>query len=173
VSAVLLVGDRQSGKTTTCQRLAEAMRARGLPVAGVIAPAVQTAGRRVGYDVLDLATGRATRLATLAAPGAEQIGRFHFLAEGLALGRDALASAITQSCPLTIVDEVGPLELAGGGWACHLDPLASGPRLALFTVRRDLATHLAQRWSVPPNRVYDVHNDTSAIIAAILELVAS
>lgn len=149
MSLALLVGDRQSGKTTTCRRLFEQARARGTTVAGILAPAVHQAGRCVGYEVVDLATGGSTRLATVDGPGVEQVGRFHFLAEGLALGRAALEQALELPPRLLIVDEVGPLELAGGGWSEQLDRLADRPGFTLLVVRRELATQVAQRWPAP------------------------
>jgi nucleoside-triphosphatase THEP1 len=171
MSVILLVGDRHSGKTSTCRRLAELLRARGASVGGIVAPAIHEADRCVGYDVVDLMTGHSARLAALDGPGVEQVGRFHFLADGLALGRAALDNA-AESCPrLVIVDEVGPLELAGRGWAAHLDQLAGRPGFTLFTVRRNLAGQVAGRWKAAPQASQDLAWGPDAAIDALISLI--
>lgn len=171
MSLALMVGDPHTGKTSTCRRLAEQARARGLTVGGIVAPAVHQAGRCVGYEVVDLATGGSARLATVDGPGAERVGRFHFLAEGLALGRAALEQALERPPHLLIVDEVGPLELAGGGWSEQLDRLTDRPGFMLFVVRRELTTQVAQRWHAPPGARHDLAQGAEAVIDAILKLV--
>jgi len=154
MSLILLIGDRHSGKTSTCRRLAELMRARGVSVGGIVAPAVYQAGRCVGYDVTDLITGRATRLATVDGPGAERVGRFHFLAEGLTLGRAALERAVKLPHRLVIVDEVGPLELTGRGWAPHLDQL-----------------QVAERWNVSPHSLHNLAGEADAVVNTLIKSI--
>jgi len=169
MSRALLIGDRHSGKTSTCRRLVASARARGLTVGGILAPAVYEGGRCIGYEVVDLLTGRSTRLATTAGSGVEQTGRFHFLAEGLTLGRAALERTIEPAPQLVIVDEVGQLELEGGGWSRQVDQLAderSG--LTLLVVRREFAARVAQRWSLPPGPCYDLAQEPDAVIEAVI-----
>ena len=168
MSLLLIVGDRHAGKTSTCRTLAARARAGGLTVGGILALAVHDGGQCGGYAVVDLATGAGVRLADLTGPGIEHAGRFHFLADGLRLGRAALARAIADAPHLVIVDEVGPLELAGGGWAAALDLLASRPGGTVFTVRRDLAVEVAARWGVPPERRLDLCAGVDAVVRVIL-----
>ncbi|MBU0639131.1 MAG: DUF2478 domain-containing protein [Planctomycetes bacterium] len=168
MSLALLLGERYEGKTTSCQRLAEQARAHGRTVAGIVAPAVYEDGQRLGYDVLDLSTGATARLATVLGPGCEKIGRFHLLDAGLALGRSTLLRVAQAAPDLVIVDEVGRLELRGGGWAPDLDALVAGPRLTLFAVRRTLAAQVAGRWYVAARDWYDLADGVDAVINTIL-----
>jgi len=169
MSLALLVGDRHSGKTSTCRRLVESARARGQTVGGILAPAVYEGGRCIGYEVVDLATGQSTRLATTAGSGLEQTGRFHFLAEGLTLGRAALERTIEPAPQLVIVDEVGQLELEGGGWSWQGDQLAADRSgRTLLVVRRELAARGAERWSAPPGPSYDLAQDPATVIEAVI-----
>ncbi|MBU0617211.1 MAG: DUF2478 domain-containing protein [Planctomycetes bacterium] len=173
MSLALLIGDRQSGKTSTCRRLAESARARGLTVGGIIAPAIHEQGSCAGYDVVDLATDRSTRLATIEAGGIEHVGCFHFLPEGLALGRTALESAVGSPHDLVIVDEVGPLELSGGGWCAQLDPLVRRNGLTLFAVRRSLVPEVAHRWNVSAENCHDLADGADAIIERLIRSIGS
>lgn len=168
MSLLLLIGDRQSGKTTACRRLVELARARGLSVGGIICPAVHEGRRRVGYDVIDLSTGGSTRLATTKGPGVERVGRFHFAPEGLALGNTALSRAGASRDALVIIDEVGPLELAGGGWSRQLPSLADRPGITLMTARRALASELAKVWNVAADAIFELADDSEAVVGAIL-----
>jgi nucleoside-triphosphatase THEP1 len=171
VSLALLIGDRQSGKTSTCRRLAEAARTRGLRVGGIIAPAVYEQQTCIGYDVVDLTTGQSTRLAAIDVEGVEHVGRFHFLPDGLALGRAALSSAAEVGCDLVIIDEVGPLELSDGGWCTQLDALVRQEGLTLFAIRRSLATEIAHRWNVAPERSHDLADGAETIIDRLLRSI--
>ena len=171
MSLVLLIGDRQAGKTTTCRRLADSAHACGLTVGGIIAPAVFEQGRCAGYDVVDLATGRSTRLAVIGTGGVEHVGCFNFLADGLALGKTALEHAAQTPHDLVIVDEVGPLELAGGGWSAQLDPLVERARLTLFTVRRSLITEVARGWNVSAEDCHDLSQGADAIIERLIRSI--
>ncbi len=168
MSLSLLIGDRQSGKTSTCRRLAEAVRSRGSSVGGIIAPAVYEQRTCVGYDIVDLATDRSTRLARIDVTGVQQVGCFHFLEEGLALGRAALESAAELPHKLVIVDEVGPLELSGGGWCEQLDPLARRDGLTLFAVRPRLVTEVARRWNVSSAECHNLTDGADAITERII-----
>ena len=176
MSLVLLVGERHSGKTSTCGRLAELTSARGLSVGGILAPAIMHTGRCVGYNIVDLATGRTSHLATIDGPGAEQVGRFFLLSDGLAMGRAALEQVIEQPPRLVIVDEVGPLELKGGGWADYLDPLIRRKDPTIFTVRRELAATVAELCpqsseGIGHPEVFDLTQGSDVVLERLLKLV--
>jgi len=171
MSLAMLVGDRHSGKTTACRRLVEAAEERGLIVAGIVSAAMVRDGKVVGYEVIHIATNESAVLATLDGPGAQRVGRFHFRKEGLGLGRHALSGFDELDDSLVIVDEVGPLELSGGGWAELLPALAERAGLTLLTVRRTLASEVARTWGVSPEAIFDLADGPNAIVAAILRRV--
>lgn len=93
--------------------------------------------------VMDVRTGLCRPL-TLSGPGGVPVGRFHFDPEVLSWGADVLAHS--TPCDLLVVDEVGPLELEGSGWAVGVDILrAGGFRLALAVVRPELLADVRAR----------------------------
>jgi nucleoside-triphosphatase THEP1 len=143
----LLTGDHRQGKTTTCRRLVERSRAAGVAVGGIVQPAVCAGGLCVGYDVLDVTSERSVPFAEIAR-GSEvvSVGRFRLSGEGLAFGKAALAEALRAAPRLLIVDEVGPLELSGGGWAAELDGACRRGGVTLLSVRRSLIHEVVQRW---------------------------
>lgn len=163
----LVVGPSGAGKTAFLAALADAARARGLSVAGVLSPGAHEGGVRTSFDVVDLSTGRRLPLSRRdgPAPWPRLAGPFHFSPEGVALGRDALAAA--GAADLVIVDEVGPLELSGGGWAAQLDELALTRRGPMFwAVRESLADAVQARWSAPAVATWSASSEPAAALEA-------
>jgi nucleoside-triphosphatase THEP1 len=154
----ILSGDTGSGKTTRAAEVVEGVRARGLRVGGILAPGLLDNGRRTGFDVVNLASGESAPLAREDAGGSAshaQWSRFAFSPEGLALGSRALGPD-ARDADVVLVDEVGPFELAGGGWAPALDRLAGeheGP--VLLVVRASIVDAVKRRWGSAETVVWD------------------
>ena len=150
---VVVTGELGCGKTTVCGRVVALARAQGMVVAGVLTLARFADGLKAGLDVEDLRTGRRRLLAERDCPsGGPQTGMWHFYADGLSWGEEALSR--TAPCDLLIVDELGPLELIQGqGWTVGLDVLlAGGYRLALAVVRPALLPCFLARLGDPTAR---------------------
>jgi len=154
----ILSGDTGSGKTTRAAEVVARLRARGLRVGGILAPGLLDNGRRTGFDVVNLASGESAPLARENAGGSAphaQWSRFAFSPEGLALGSRALGPD-ARDADVVLVDEVGPFELAGGGWAPALDRLVGeheGP--VLLVVRASIVDAVRRRWGSAETVVWD------------------
>lgn len=84
------------------------------------------------------------------------VGLFHFLEEGLRLGRHALDRDSTDGANLVIVDEFGPLELASRGWRGAVDSLIRADRMPLVVVvRRELTDAVRGVYANVPCRLLD------------------
>ena len=171
----ILTGETGSGKTTLARRVVELLEKRGHPVGGILAPGLLEDGRRTGFDLIDLATGESAPLAREHAAGAgrhAQWSRFAFSPAGLALGAKALGPG-TAAAAVVVVDEVGPFELAGGGWATALDRLVreySGP--VLLVVRTSVVDDVRGRWGSSDTIVWDVASASPEVIAGDLARAA-
>jgi len=154
----ILTGETGSGKTTRAAEVVERLRARGLRVGGILASGLLDNGRRTGFDVVNLASGESAPLAREDAGGSAshaQWSRFAFSPEGLALGGRALGPD-ARDADVVLVDEVGPFELAGGGWAPALDRLAGeheGP--VLLVVRASIVDAVKRRWGSADTVVWE------------------
>ena len=158
-SAVVITGATGSGKTTLTLAIVDRLRSRGVRVAGIAAPGLLTDGRRTGFDLVNLATGERASLArekqNVGGPHARW-SRFAFTPEGLALGRRALTDD-ARGADVVVVDEVGPFELSGGGWAPSLDALTHGYHgTLLLVVRESVVGAVKARWGPADTTVYDV-----------------
>ncbi len=170
--AVVITGATGSGKTTLTLAVIERLRSRGLRVAGILAPGIMTEGRRTGFDLVNLATGARASLAREqehVSGSHARWSRFAFSPEGLALGRRALTDD-ARGADVVVVDEVGPFELSGGGWAQPLDALAHGFGGALLlVVRESVVDAVRARWGAADTAVIDVADADPNEVASRLQ----
>jgi nucleoside-triphosphatase THEP1 len=165
---LLISGDSGCGKTSVLTRLAAAAVAAGFSVGGVLAPAVHRAdGTRAGYDVAALGASGVAAVRELcrasegagaggaapaAAGGVQRAGRFVFSPDGIDAGLAALRDASERRARVVFFDEVGPLELGGGGWAPALDTAAAAAAAAaadtvfVLAVRPACVAAVRARW---------------------------
>jgi len=134
----LLTGAVGSGKTTFLERSLPSLRERHPNLDGYLSLRVLAAGETAGYDLRDLRTAaRTPLLRKIGTADGQRVGPYVLLPRGLA----AAGEIIRRGGPadLLIVDEVGPLELAGGGvWPALIGELSGRNRPALVVVRESL-----------------------------------
>lgn len=124
------------GKTT---RLAALYAAAG--GGGIITPRLVADGMTVGYRVRRLADGVEHPFAAVLGSepagwdGGDRFGRFSFSAAGLAFAHEALAAALAAGADPLFLDEAGPWELAGGGFAPQLAAFAAAGGNLVVAVR--------------------------------------
>ena len=98
-----------AGKTTAAVRLAEQLRAAELPVAGFVTEEMRERGVRVGFGIETFAGERGV-LAHVELPGPPRVGKYGVDLE--ALERVALPSLEPPAGGVTVIDELGKMELA-------------------------------------------------------------
>jgi nucleoside-triphosphatase len=98
-----------AGKTTAAIRLAEQLRAAELPVAGFVTEEVRERGVRVGFGIETFAGERGV-LAHVELPGPPRVGKYGVDLD--ALERLALPSLEPPAGGVTVIDELGKMELA-------------------------------------------------------------
>lgn len=144
---IVLSGPINSGKTTYLHRLlAQAVQA-GRSVGGITAEAIYAQGCKTGYDVVDVNTGERRALVKSsgygergiegAAAGSreQRVGRFYLLDSGLKFARAVLQAALGYE--LVCLDEIGPLEMSGGGHLPALKMLLAEYTGTLIVVARE------------------------------------
>jgi len=154
---VVLAGPVHAGKTTFLERALPAWRERGLACHGFLGPAVMDGGG-TGYDLLEIGSGRRRPyLRRRGEAGAERVGPFVFVSETLERARTIIRDAGPGG--LLIVDEVGPLELEGGGlWPALRGVLASRTGPLLLVVREDILDEFAARLAPEAPVIVDVRD---------------
>ena len=160
----VLTGEQGRGKTLFAERLASILKERGLRVAGIIAPVVYEGGERSAYLVRNLLTGGETELCRKVRNNAvPDVGPFQFHDDGIEFGEEALRAGDGETPDVVILDEVGPLECAGKGWADALTRLRRAPfQTLILVVRPSLLEEVRMRWNFTPQAVWEVGTTTHA-----------
>jgi len=132
----LLTGMPGSGKSTVVRRCVERLRARGLTVGGISTPEVRRGGRRVAFEVVDLATGRRGLMASVGIRSPHRVGRYGVDVEGFeAVALPALRYA-EESCDVVCIDEIGRMELYSKAFEEVVKRILEGVKPVIAVVHR-------------------------------------
>ncbi len=110
VKNFILRGRPGSGKSTAAQIARQRLSEVGLRVAGIVTPEVRVGRSRVGFEVVDLATGRRATFAHVDIPSETRVSKYGVsieLFEQVAV--PALEAALKAD--VALVDEIGKMEL--------------------------------------------------------------
>jgi nucleoside-triphosphatase THEP1 len=155
---LVLTGPVHGGKTTFLERSLARWASLGLAPGGFLSVAVTGTGGATGYDLLELRTGcRHPYLRREGKPDAERTGPFFFVPETLELARSIIREADHRE--LLIVDEVGPLELLGGGlWPVFREALARPGLRCLVVVREEILEDVVAAIAPGVPLVFDIRD---------------
>ena len=148
----LIHGEIGSGKTRRAAAWVESEALAGRTVAGVLALKAPT-----GREFLDIATGDQVALEHPAEDeAAVPVGRFQFRQAAFDWAVDRIEQSLGQAGSV-VIDEVGPLELRGAGFAPLLDRLAQDhPGIQrVLLVRTSLIEAVAERFSTGAATIFD------------------
>jgi molybdopterin-guanine dinucleotide biosynthesis protein A len=147
---LLVVGEPGSGKTSWCRQYIGWRLGSSLSIGGILCPAIEKQGQRVGSNAIDLITGQEVPFARLSRyssfKGGEAVGGYTISRGGIAFACGAIKRAVESRCDLVVIDEVGPLELEGKGLMPAVElALASAINL-LMVVRTSLKEALQRHF---------------------------
>lgn len=110
---VFLTGAPGIGKTTVVQRVVKILKESGLNAGGVYCPEIRIGNFRVGFEIIDLLTGRKGMLSHVNQSDGPRVGRYTVNLQDLSnIGVDALNRALNEA-DYIIIDEVGSMEFQG------------------------------------------------------------
>ena len=108
---LLLTGNPGVGKTTVLLNSVKALKEKGYTVGGMLSREARENGVRVGFELLDLNSGRSGWLAHANQKTGPHVGKYRVNLEDLDLiGVKAVEDAV-ENCAVIAIDEVGPMEL--------------------------------------------------------------
>lgn len=137
----ILTGPVHSGKTSLLEAAVGRWESEGRRIGGFLNKIHREGSAIVGYDLLDLREGSAIPFMRKEGDaGWKKAGSFLVVPGALETARMILAR--DREAGLCVIDEVGPLELSGGGyWRDALEALSSGTR-SLWVVRASMVENL-------------------------------
>ena len=116
---LLLTGEIGSGKTSLLEETLSFLSSSSISVGGILAKGYWKNNFRSGFDIIDVTSSASAPLARRE----NEIDRFTFLEEGLQFGQTVLQNVLSHPPEIVLLDEIGPLEVKGGGWSDFLSPL--------------------------------------------------
>jgi len=153
----LLKGAVQGGKTSFLSSITELFQKEGIAVGGFLSPGSITEGKRSGFELRQIGTGIQVSMAGLKEKEHWfKYRRFWFNPMAFAQGEMWMEESLKRKDEVLIIDEVGPMELEGRGWAGLLDRLVRNTdTLQLWSVREQLVSQVMERWYVGSTQVID------------------
>lgn len=131
-----LTGRPGSGKSTVLLKCVEQLHGLGFAVGGISTPEIRSGGSRVGFSVVDLASGRRAPLAGTEVASSFRVGRYGVDLMGFeSVALPALEYA-ERSCDVICIDEIGPMELFSRPFERRIDELIRGPKPMVAVVHR-------------------------------------
>lgn len=151
----IFTGKINSGKTTRVLKTAVMLEKRGNAVGGIISVPQLREGKKYAYYAYDILSKEAALLATTEPiENSIRLSRFFFALSGFKFAEEAIKSAM--SCDFLILDEAGPLELRGDGFADVLTFIAANYRGAfILTLRENILEEIISLFplSCPSHRI--------------------
>jgi len=139
---VAITGRPGVGKTTTIERLVEILP---LSAGGMITKEIRVCGHRVGFSLVDVATGEQGILAHIHHRDGPRIGRYTVDLRSIEeIGIRAIRHAIDR-CELIVIDEIAPMELTSPLFVPAIEEALAGDRSLLISTHAHADHPLAHR----------------------------
>ena len=128
---VLITGKPGSGKTTLLKRLAGRLGERG---GGMITGEIREQGRRVGFYIEDLNSGRREIFAHINFPKNYRVGKYGVNLKILdEIGVESIRHALRQR-EFVLIDEIGPMELYSQAFIQAVEDAFSSQKNVVATI---------------------------------------
>lgn len=141
---IAVTGSPGIGKSTVVSKAAEKLANQpGFKIGGIQTAEIRKEGKREGFLIRDLATGKNGVLSSVRGSG-PRVGKYHVNLEDLEkIGANALRSAL--ECDMIVIDEVGPMELKSEAFVLAVEAVLESNKPVLAVLHRSSSHQLVQR----------------------------
>ncbi len=109
---IFITGRPASGKTTLILKLLDFLKGKNVKVGGFITKEIRAKGQRVGFEMVDLSSGKEGILAHVNVKSPLRVSKYGINLEILnRIGVKSLEEALNGKFDLLVVDEIGRMEL--------------------------------------------------------------
>jgi len=169
-----LTGKPKSGKTTTVLMLVDALIKNGIKVGGFYTTEVKKNDRRLGFEIVDILTGKHGVLAGVDQESKIKVGKYGVNVGDLeGIGVRALEHGF-ENCQVHIVDEVGPMELKSELFRKVVRKVLNSDKLTIFTVHYRSSDDLVREVKRKSNLFELTSDNREKIVSTLIgELMAA
>jgi len=155
---LIITGEKHQGKTTAIKKIIEELTARGMTPAGFYTELNNADEALTRYNLVTPEDGKEVLFCSMDPDtGTQRYGRYYFSDAALARGKEVLAKAVEDKASIIVIDEIGPLEMSGGGWSPAIELICQGSGIPMiWAVRKSLAIKAARKWDVGDVRIVDL-----------------
>lgn len=134
-----MTGTPGSGKTTVALKSAERLKENGYSVGGMLSRDVRSYGNRIGFEILDLSSGKQGWLASIRQEEGPRVGKYRVNIDDLdRIGVHAILVA-DEIMDVVIIDEIGPMELFSERFIAAVKQVVEGRKLVVCTIHWRMA----------------------------------
>ena len=145
----IISGKKHSGKTTKLLSYISELQSKNLICAGIVAVGRYKDDKRCSFELIDILGNKKHEfLTTTPSLKFKKIGRFHIIPDGEKFGRNVLENETTLNADVIIIDEIGPMELDGKGWAKYLKQFLKLDINLVITVREELLEEVCKEFGI-------------------------
>jgi len=133
---IFLTGKPGVGKSTVFLRIVEILRERGIKVGGFTTPEVREKGRRVGFVVRDLVSGREKMFASIRFEKGKRFGKYKLDVKAFEeIALEAMDFALKR-CDVIAIDEIGKMEFLSESFKEKLGKILKSDRTLIAVLHR-------------------------------------
>ncbi len=154
----IITGSMDAGKTKFVKNLVKIFHEKQIEISGIYAEKMFENSDRIGYNLVEIATGISMPFLRKSDDLNEQkIGPFAIYQEAINFGNICMTELTMSDNQLVIIDEIGNLELSGGGWATALEHLLQAKNQhILITVRTKFVEKVMEKWKIHSAKIFDI-----------------
>ncbi len=170
---VIVTGEREQGKTTMIREIVDLLKQKNISPGGFLSTGIHTDGKRTGFRIESLKDGTSVELCTTnPMKGWQKTGKYYFNPDGISFGRSLLAPSQVKDVQLVIIDEIGPVELGGQGWAVSIEELVEKTSITqLWSVRKSLVDKVSRKWNISEYQVFEAGKNTAEEVVNSLKII--
>lgn len=172
---VMISGAVHSGKTSLLKDILSRLKDRNIKCGGLISMSVFEGKSRAGYDLHDCMSDERWSFSRISGKGKLQIGNYKVEAAALERAYQSLRRALDSDAEILVLDEVGPWELTGNGFAGMLPAmLMKRDKVLIWVVREAVLEPLIRQWGLESAIIFRTDQGSSSdVVARIEEILRS
>jgi len=168
---IIVTGNQGEGKTTFIRNIILDLKKEEFKIGGLIAPGYWKNNTREKFELQNIKSNKVIIYCQIEPKkGWDKIRKFYINPLGQLFGEQALDPDFLKSSDIIIIDEIGPFELEGKGWASSLTKILKNLKTPLIiVVRKSLLENVIDHWNIINPSVVEISNTKPEEFISILK----